>query len=219
MKLALIALAALVPALAFADDPAPYVLHEGRAANAPAGGSSASSKTSTFGTKSIRPGISAGIATKPAAGARASGSVRAFRSTHRSSGHHGMMGAAPTGGGAATPAPSAPPAYATPGAMIRTAGQQPVYSTPAGGGTHSVEGGGMIAIDQSRANDVGRAPGITWAPPDTPPSAGAHSGGGGTGASSNGPAAGAASSNAGAPTTAPTTNRGSQGVTGFDASF
>ena len=202
MKLALIALAALVPALAFADDPAPYVLHEGRAANAPAGGSSASSKTSTFGTKSIRPGISAGIATKPAAGARASGSVRAFRSTHRSSGHHGMMGAAPTGGGAATPAPSAPPAYATPGAMIRTAGQQPVYSTPAGGGTHSVEGGGMITIDQSRANDVGRAPGS-----------------GGTGASSNGPAAGAASSNAGAPTTAPTTNRGSQGVTGFDASF
>ncbi len=63
-----------------------------------------------------------------------------------------------------------------------------MYSTPAGGGAHSVDGGGFIAIDQSRANDVGRGPGVTWGAPDRAPTAGAGGGGGGSGdASSNGP--------------------------------
>jgi hypothetical protein len=74
------------------------------------------------------------------------------------------------------------PAWATPGAMIRSAGQQPVYSDPGNGGVHSVNGGGFIAMDQSRANDVGRSPGITWGAPSR------AAAGGGSGASSNGPA-------------------------------
>src|SRR6185503_3782502 len=88
----------------------------------------------------------------------------------------------------AAPADSTPPAYAVPGAKILSEGQQPVYSQAAGGGTHSVEGGGFIAMDQAKAHDVGRAPGITWAPPDTPPGRNPQMGGGGTGASANGPA-------------------------------
>ena len=79
------------------------------------------------------------------------------------------------------------PAWATIGAKILTAGQQPVYSNPGNGGTHSVEGGGFIAMDQGHANDVGRGPGISWGAPDQAPSSGAGSGGGGSGASSNGP--------------------------------
>ncbi|HXS99513.1 MAG TPA: hypothetical protein VN915_02460 [Elusimicrobiota bacterium] len=79
------------------------------------------------------------------------------------------------------------PAWAAIGSKIVSEGQPPVYSQASGGGTHSVEGGGFIAMDQSKANDVGRAPGISWAPPDRAMSSGA-SGGGGTGASSNGPA-------------------------------
>ena len=80
------------------------------------------------------------------------------------------------------------PAWATPGAKIVSAGQPPVYSDPGNGGTHSVEGGGFIAMDQSKAADVGRAPGIAWSAPDKTMSAGASGEGGGTGASSNGPA-------------------------------
>jgi hypothetical protein len=80
------------------------------------------------------------------------------------------------------------PAWATPGAMIRSAGQQPVYSNPGGGSTLSVDGGGFIAMDQGHANDVGRGPGVTWGAPDRASSSGSSGGGGGgSGASSNGP--------------------------------
>jgi hypothetical protein len=68
-------------------------------------------------------------------------------------------------------------------------GEQPTYSNAAGGGTASVNGGGFITIDQSKANDVGRGPGVTWGAPDTPP--GGSGGGsiiGGSGAGANGPA-------------------------------
>jgi hypothetical protein len=82
---------------------------------------------------------------------------------------------------------SSAPAWATIGAKIVGEGRPPVYSQAAGGGTHSVEGGGFIAMDQSRAQDVGRAPGITWAAPDRAP-ASSSGGGGGSGGSSNGPA-------------------------------
>jgi hypothetical protein len=222
MKLALLALAALAPATAFAEDPAPYVVHDGRAA-APAQSNTPARTPSSFGSTAIHPRIVSGTASgAPAAGAPASGAsgsnVRTFRSTH-SSRRRGIMGAAPAGGAGGTPAApasSAPPPYAVPGAKIITQGQQPVYSTPSGGGTQSVQGGGFIAIDQSRANDVGRGPGISWGPPDKPPSTG-NSGGGGSGATSNGPVAGGAAS--AAPGTAANTNRGAQGATGFDPAF
>ncbi len=75
-------------------------------------------------------------------------------------------------------APASAPAWATPGALIRTAGQPPAYSTPGGGGTHSVDGGGFVAIDQKKAGDVGRGPGIAWAPPDKQTGGGSGAGGG-----------------------------------------
>ncbi|HEX4047442.1 MAG TPA: hypothetical protein VH309_06390, partial [Elusimicrobiota bacterium] len=99
----------------------------------------------------------------------------------------GTAGGGAGGTGGTTSAPSAPPAYATPGAKILSAGQQPVYSTPSGGGTQSVDGGGFVAMDQSRAVNVGAAPGITWAPPDRTQSSGSR-GGSGSGGSSNGSA-------------------------------
>jgi hypothetical protein len=202
MRIALIGLAALLPALASADDPKPYVVYQGRAvrgspaapaasqpAAAPVGGArpsntEAGQAVSAFGTGAIRPGISFG---RPAAARQASGFSRAFRgASHR----RGIVGSTPIGTPPATPAPSndAPPAFAVPGAKIISAGQPPVYSQAAGGGTHSIEGGGFIAMDQAKAHDVGRAPGITWAPPDTPPSANPVNKGGGSGASANGPA-------------------------------
>jgi hypothetical protein len=89
-------------------------------------------------------------------------------------------------GGSGSSSSNTPPGYATPGSKILTLGQAPVYSNPGGGGTASVQGGGFVAIDPAHANDVGRGPGITWAPPDKTAAAG--TGGGGSGASSNGPA-------------------------------
>lgn len=83
---------------------------------------------------------------------------------------------------------SSAPAWATPGALIRSAGQPPVYSDPGNSSTHSVDGGGFIAMDQSRALDVGRSPGITHSAPDRTMSTASSGGGGGSGASSNGPA-------------------------------
>jgi hypothetical protein len=92
-----------------------------------------------------------------------------------------------TGGTAAPSVTTEQGGWATPGSKILTAGQQPVYSTPTGGGTFSVNGGGFVAMNQAQAGDVGRAPSIAWGHPDTPPSTG--SGGiSGSGASSNGPA-------------------------------
>jgi hypothetical protein len=92
-----------------------------------------------------------------------------------------------TGGSTPASAPAAAPAWATIGSKILTAGQQPVYSTASGGGTHSIDGGGFVAIDQSHAGDVGRGPGVTWGAPDRAQSSGSGSGGG-SGGSSNGPA-------------------------------
>lgn len=195
MKIPLIALAALIPALASAEDPKPYVVYQGRAvqsvlaapspAAAPQANTAAARQVSAFGTSAFRPGVSSGrsfaYTSAPAS--------RGFRGMGRSSGRRGIAGSTPIGSPAPAPAPSdsSPLAYAVPGAKILTAGLQPVYSEAKGGGTHSVEGGGFIAMDDSKAHDVGRAPGITWAPPDTPPSASQVNSGGGTGASANGP--------------------------------
>ncbi len=88
-----------------------------------------------------------------------------------------------TGGTTTSATPATSPSSAI-GAKVLTLGEQPTYSNAAGGGTASVNGGGFIAIDQSKANDVGRSPGVTWGPADTPPSSGRPSGGG-AGASAN----------------------------------
>lgn len=198
MRIALIGLAALLPSLASAQDasPAPYVLHQGRAVRTEAaapegssahqssaeGGSSgvATRQVSAFGAAPVRTGIVGGRSFFGRSWTPAP-AARAFRG---SSFRRGVTGSARR----AAADDSAPPAFAVPGAKIISEGQQPVYSEAADGGTHSVEGGGFIAMDQAKAHDVGRAPGISWAPPDTPPSATRVSMGGGSGASANGPA-------------------------------
>lgn len=152
--------------------------------SAAAGASGYSSGSGGFSRAVSRPAFG-GRATAFRASAR-TGSFPASRAFGRTTSFHAAAlnssrrSAADTGGTSA-------PAWATPGAKIISAGRQPVYSDPGNGGTHSVEGGGFIAMDQGRANDVGRAPGITWGRPDRAPSSGAAAGGG-SGGSSNGPA-------------------------------
>lgn len=215
MRIALIGLAALLPALASAEDPKPYVVYQGRAVRS--GGAApvqAAQPTAaqagapqTAGAPAVRPGFTfgSGFVHTSITGGRSSfgrpapAASRAFRG---SSFRRGF-----TSSRRATAGDSAPPAYAVPGAKILTAGQQPVYSPAAGGGTHSIEGGGFIAMDQAKAHDVGRAPGISWAPPDTPPGRNPQTGGGGTGASANGPAP-AGTSGSGGSTSAGGTDSG-----------
>jgi hypothetical protein len=210
------ALAVLVPVLASADDAKPYVVNNGRQATAASnssGAAGAAKTNSAFGAPVIRPGIASGRAS----------SARSLSGT-RAGGTRGILGGAPVGGapagggsktGATTTAATAPPPYATPGAKIISAGQQPVYTAAAPSGTSSVNGGGLIAIDQGRANDAERGPGISWAPPDSPQS-GSRSGGG-SGATTNGPVFNAASQPA--PPTAKNTSNGATGATGFNPSF
>lgn len=79
----------------------------------------------------------------------------------------------------------------TPGALIRTAGQLPVYTAAEPARTLSVEGGGFIALDERRAQNVGAAPGVRWGAPDRTPSGNALGGGGaggGNGITANDPA-------------------------------
>jgi hypothetical protein len=89
---------------------------------------------------------------------------------------------ADSGGGA-----DVPPNYTKPGALIRSEGQLPVYSDPGNARTHSVDGGGFIAQDPSKARDSNRSPGVTWGPADTHGGA-PSSGAGGNGVTANGPA-------------------------------
>jgi hypothetical protein len=238
MKTALPALVVLVlvPALAFADDPKPYVLQGGRAVMT-------HSNTSTSGTAShavaaktpsppvaaaSHPGISAGAGSSGRAAAGAATGRPAARAASRSRGRRGAAGPIPAGGtapgggtGGTTSSQDSPPPYAAPGAMIRTAGQPPVYSNPGNGGTHSIEGGGFIAIDDRRAQDVARGPGVSWAPPDSKQGANAASGGGIGSAITANPGTNPLAS----PPTAPRTDgghsgdNGSRGGTGFDPSF
>lgn len=61
-----------------------------------------------------------------------------------------------------------PPNFTKPGALIRTANPFG-YSDPKDARTHTIEGGGMIAINHAKAVDVGRAPGIRQGAKDTLP--------------------------------------------------
>jgi hypothetical protein len=216
MKTALLAVAVLVPVLASADDAKPYVLHDGRAVKTAPANADAKT-TSAFGTKAVHPRVSSG---RPS-NARTSNAAR-------SSARRGILGGAPKGGtgggtgGTTAPAPATEQGgWATPGSKILTAGQQPVYSTPAGGGTNSINGGGFVAIDQGRANDVGHAPSVHWGPKDTPPPPNPTKGGGGasgTGVTANGPVI-VVNGPATVPLVSPSNANGATGATGFNASF
>lgn len=211
MKIAGMALAALVAAPAFADDPKPYVLYNGRGAVAPAaapapspakgGGAgapsgsvlTAASQASTFGSSTVRPSsypgdpAAAAAAAMAAAGAASGSSAgQAVRGVKRHSAKRGVAKSSSRKADGDAP----PPNYSKPGALIRTEGQLPIYTDPGNAGTHSVEGGGFVDIDPRRAKDVGRSPGVAWGAPDTPPSANPTSGGGagGNGVTANGPA-------------------------------
>jgi hypothetical protein len=154
MKTVLLALAVAVPALAFADDPAPYVLHNGRAAPARASGGRASG-------------------TRRAAG----GKLSAPRPRGASGARRGLLGTAPvkngaagsgSGGGSGNGSSSNAPVQgpAVPGATILSAGVQPTVSDPGAHGVNPTTRGGVITLDPARAQDVGRSPGLAWGTPD-----------------------------------------------------
>ena len=76
---------------------------------------------------------------------------------------------------------------AAPAPLTYGESRPPVYSNAEPARTQSVDGGGFVAIDRSRAVDAASSPGVTLGPPDKAQSSGAG-GGGGSGGSSNGPA-------------------------------
>jgi len=200
MKIALLAVAALVPTLAFAESPKPYVVVNGHGAGpsaapapAPSAGTSgaaagpyltAATQASAFGANTVHPMSTVGdpAAAAAAAAMAASGSGRGFRGVSRFTGKRGVTRAA-----VRRAQDSPPPNYSKPGALIRTEGQLPIYTDPGNAGAHSVEGGSFVDIDPRRAKDVGRAPGIAWGAPDTPPSANPTGAAGGNGVTANGP--------------------------------
>ncbi len=244
MRTAWMVCVALVPALAWADDSRPYVTHNGRGVEAPAPASVPSpapaAAATAFGSNASRPAVvSAAVAAANSATAAAGAAVPASsgqavtgRSTRPLRGIQKRRGvAAPGGTGSTTQAP--PPEYSKPGALIRTAGQLPVYSDPGNARTASVEGGGLITIDQSKAHDAARSNGVTYGAPDTRPGANPTSGAGGSAVTSNGGSAattngggsGGASGGGGATTGGGDGGRKSKdesapaGGTGFDGSF
>jgi hypothetical protein len=165
MKTAILAAAVLVLTAAFAD--------------ARSGGLS--------GGRGGARGFSRSLA-HPAFGARSSFAPRSFggsRATFGAAARRSVSGApsAPTGGGKGGSSSQSAPATsgaAVPGAKILSAGQQPVYSVAAGGGTNTVEGGAITGGANAQNVGVG---GVTWSAPDKQPSA--RGSGGGTGASEN----------------------------------
>jgi hypothetical protein len=211
MKTVLIALAVLVPALAAAEDPKPFVLRNGRAAPssdspaappaAPAatGGAAggqfinAAALTSTFGSNAVHPTVTGGdpaatAASVIAAATSGGGSGQALRGVRSPSARRGVTRRA--GRSRKASGDTVPPNYTKPGALIRSEGQLPQYSDPGNAGTHSVDGGGFIAQDPKRSRDLGASGGVTWGKPDTPPGGNANGSGsraGGNGVTANGP--------------------------------
>lgn len=110
--------------------------------------------------------------------ARSGGTFRAFGRRLDSTPSGGS-----TGGSGSQDVP--PPYFYTPGALIRTEGQLPVYSDPGNARTHSVDGGGFVAMDASQARSLGGT-GVGFGRPDARPSSGG--GAGGNAVTANGPA-------------------------------
>jgi hypothetical protein len=186
MKIALLLTAALVPALASADDPRAYVVHDGRgatAAPAPASPAAApaftgtTAQTSTFGSNAVHPNISMGdgspaaLAAAAAAATSAASGTKNFRSK-RSSSKRGIGSVRKDAGNAP------PPNYSKPGALIRTEGQLPTYTATNDAATHAVEGGTFVSQDPRHTVDSNRGPGVAWGAPDKAPTPNAGSGGG-----------------------------------------
>ena len=178
MKTSLFALAVLLPALVQAGDRAhrPYALTNGRsvkAASAPASApQTGAAVTRAAGQSgSSVPSTSAMGGSQAAIGRRASGG--------QPQGHRSFWSGKRKADGGGTPTEEAPPNFSKPGALIRTEGQQPKYAEASPTRTHTVEGGSFIAIDARKAQDVGRTPGLTVGPKDTPPSANTGSAAGG----------------------------------------
>lgn len=230
MKTALlVACAALTAAaIASAEDSRPYVVNNGRAAPAaaPAAPAAPSARASSFGANAARPsivtpvsalaGANAGAAAAPAENAVPRRAVRG------ASTRGGRRVTADTGGsGSGDQAP--PPYFNKPGALIRTEGQLPQYSDPGNARTHSVEGGGFVDIDQRKARDSNRGPGVTLGAPDTRPSTNGSTGG--MTITANGPAQGSTGGTSNTPPTAGSNSGGGrhdEGApvgTGFDGSF
>jgi hypothetical protein len=168
MKTVLLAVAVAVPALAFADDPKPYVLVNGQHVNA-AGAARPAKKSAGPHARSFAAG---GAKRAP----RGSGAQRGFAGTRAAS--SGGTGAS----GGTSPANNAPPPYAQPGSVILSAGQQPTVSDPGKPGVNPAAAN-VIALDASKAQDVDRAPSVHLGPPDRAAAGGA----GGNGATSNSP--------------------------------
>ncbi len=203
MKTVLFAAAVLIPSLALADSGKAYVLYNGRSTppSAPAGRPGFSTPAPFVpAAPAAAPARSAfGAATSRAAYApsgftsrrSSSGFWHPLRLTHAVGRGLGARAAADTGGstgGTSGGATQTPPNYSKPGALIRTEGQLPQYSNAAPARQHAVDGGGFVALDQSKAKDAGRSPGVTWGQPDTLPPATPDSGGaaGGNGVTANG---------------------------------
>jgi len=222
MKTALLVCAALVPALVSADDSKPYVVSNGRGPSAAAADANqplvVTGQASAFGSSAVRPNVSTPVSAKRIASAAPG---RAEKSPRRVTGSSGAD-------------QSRPPNFDKPGALIRSEGQLPRYADPGNARAHSVEGGGLVDIDQKKARDVGRAPGIAWSAPDTPPSVNPTSRAGGTAVTANGPATPANGGASNVPTTGGASGgdsgggkSGGGGVrddsapvgTGFDGSF
>lgn len=199
MKIALLAAAVLASTSAFADDSHPYVTYGGRgvtsnaqaakplgpdtvdappAAAGQAGVVAATAQTGAFGSNNVTAGILTAAGVDPTSLPSGSQGVRGGR-RGLIGGSSRSRGVATTGGsGGSTGNQAPPPYYDKPGALIRTAGQQPKYADPHDATTHAVDGGGFVTINDAKAHDVGRGPGITYGPPDKLPGANPNSGSG-----------------------------------------
>lgn len=198
MKIALLLLSAVCAAPALADD-APYVLRNGRAQPAP---SAAPAPASIAAAAPAIPAASGSPAPHGSLG-KPSGSNFGSRNVHPTIMTPGRVGSgarnhiAGTGGRGLVRGDgnAPPPNYSKPGALIRTEGQLPVYTDPGNARTFGVDGGGFITkIEEGRAVDVGRAPGMKYGAPDkAPPPNGSTTGSittSGTGIGANGVKAG-----------------------------
>jgi len=175
MKTALLVLAVLAAAPAFADDSGPYVLRDGRRA-APAAAPAATpirshsrAPSAALGATNIHPSSFSGHVGGRALGGSRLGTLRAAQ------GRTAL-------GNDNTPQPE----YSKPGALIRSEGQLPVYTDPGNATTHAVEGGGFVAQDPRYARSLG-GQGISYGPADKMPGTNPSTGGaGGNGVTSNG---------------------------------
>lgn len=167
----------------------------GAAANMADPGSDVAMASPSGGGAFFGGGASRSFTPRPIRGARRSGA--AFWSRNRRVEGGGNI-PAPT-----TPAPAAeeetPAHFKTPGALIRTAGQQPKYAEAEAARQHTVPAG-EIAFNPARGYDVGRSRGVFIGPADTlpPPNPGTSGRTYTSGAGSNsGPSSGNGSGNTG----------------------